>query len=153
MAIRRAVLFSGLVLDLDITYIFVLALFLLPLLILNGVLFQPFLNLFERRHEQVEGAIARAERRLTEAEAKAKSFEEKIQVATTRGIEARNRIRTEAQKAMNARIDQERQALAQKLSGALADIQKARQASLAEVEQQSKRLAELTASKLLGRGI
>jgi F-type H+-transporting ATPase subunit b len=153
MAIRRAVLFSGLVLDLDITYIVVLVLFLLPLAILNGLLFSPFLKLNERRREQVQGAIERAEVRLAEAEAKAKAFEEKIQVATARGIEARNQIRNEAQRLMSGRVDEEKKTLAKKLEGALAEIQTARDKALSEVERESQRLAEVTATKLLGRNV
>ena len=55
-------------LDLDITYIIVLALFLMPVVILNGLVFRPFLKIFEERHEQLEGAIERAERMLAESE-------------------------------------------------------------------------------------
>ena len=47
-------------LDLDVTYIIVLALFLVPVVFLNGIVFKPFMALFEERHERLEGAVERA---------------------------------------------------------------------------------------------
>ncbi len=144
---------GGLTLDLDITYILVLALLLIPLLVLNLFVFGPFMKLFEERHERLEGALERAAQRLEEAEHKAAAFEEKIQVASSRGLEVRNRIRAEAQREMSARVDEEKSRLAVKLEKALAEINTARLAALTQMESDSKRLAETTATKLLGRGI
>lgn len=145
--------FASLTLDLDITYILVLALLLVPLVILNGLVFKPFLKLFEQRHEQLQGALERANEKLENAEEKAKAFEAKIQVATARGLDARNAIRAEAQKQMNARIEEERQRLAKKLEGALGEIDTAKRAARDQVTAESAVLAEVTAAKLLGRRI
>lgn len=144
---------GGLKLDLDITYILVLALLLIPLLVLNLFVFGPFMKLFEERHERLEGALERAAQRLEEAEHKAAAFEEKIQVASARGLEVRNRIRAEAQREMNARVEDEKSRLAARLEKALAEINAARLSALSQMENDSKRLAETTATKLLGRGI
>lgn len=140
-------------LDINITYILVLALFLVPVLILNGILFRPFLRLFEERHEQLEGAVKRAEEMLDQAEERAKTFESKIQVATQKGIDARNEIRASATAEMNARIEAERKKLAEKLDAALADLEKKRREAMAEVTVEAEKIAHATASKLLGRGI
>ena len=153
MANRASVLFSGLTLDLDVTYIIVVALLIVPFVILNGLVFQPFLKLFEQRHEQVVGALEDADRKIDEAEAKARDFEQKIEVATKKGIEARDAIRQAAAKAMNTRIDGEKEKLAGKVASALTEVEKARAESLANVESEAKRLAEATASKLLGRTV
>lgn len=138
-------------LDLDITYILILALFLLPLVILNGIVIRPFLQLFEERHEKLEGAIERAEDMLEEAERKAATFEQQMRVATEKGIDARSRIRAEAVAAMNARIDQARAQMQQKLDEALTRLEHERTQSLATVEAEAERIAETTATKLLGR--
>lgn len=140
-------------LDLDITFIVVLALLLLPMAILNGIVFKPFLKLFEARHERLEGAIERAEGMLGEAEARAKTFEDKIKVATARGIEARNGIRAQATAEMNARLDAEKQKLAAKLDVALGELEKKRREALADMHVQAEQIAELTAAKLLGRSL
>jgi F-type H+-transporting ATPase subunit b len=140
-------------LDINITYILVLALFLVPVLLLNGIVFRPFLKLFEERHEQLEGAVKRAEEMLDQAEDRARTFESKIQVATQKGIEARNRIRGDAANEMNARVEKERQALAKKTEQALAELDKKRREALADVMVEAERIAHQTASKLLGRGV
>ena len=103
------------------------------------------------RHEQLEGAVNRAEAMLAEAEHRAKAFEEKIQIATVKGIDARNRIRAEATKEMNARIEQERSKLGTRVEGALRELQVARREALADAHVEATRLAELAAQKLLGR--
>lgn len=140
-------------LDINITYILVLALFLVPVLILNGIVFRPFLKLFEERHEQLEGAVKRAEQMLDQAEDRARTFESKIQVATQRGIEARNQIRADSAKEMNARLEAERVELAKKTEKALAELDKKRREALADVMVEAERIAQATASKLLGRGV
>jgi F-type H+-transporting ATPase subunit b len=147
------VLLASLALDLDITYILVLALLLIPLLVLNTFVFGPFMKLFEQRHERLTGALERATKRLEEAEKKALAFQEKIQVASAKGMEVRNRLRADAQQQMNARIEAERQRLASKLETALAEVASARSAALVAIEEDAQRLAEQTASKLLGRTI
>lgn len=140
-------------LDLNVTYILVLVLFLIPLLFLNAILFKPFLKLFEERHERLEGAVVRAEGMLAQAEERAATFNEKIKVATSRGIEKRNEIRATARAEMDARIDEEKKALATRLEGALAEIEKKRREAHADIIVEAEKIAELTASKLLGRNV
>lgn len=139
--------------DLDVTYLIVLALFLAPLLILNGLLFGPFMKLFAERHEKLEGALARAETMISEAEERARAFEAKIQVATARGIDARNRLRGEAAQEMNGRIEAERVKLAERLETALLELKKKRLEALADVTVEADRMARATASKILGRAV
>jgi F-type H+-transporting ATPase subunit b len=140
-------------LDINVTYILVLALFLVPVLLLNGIVFRPFLKLFEERHEQLEGAVKRAEEMLDQAAERARTFESKIQVATQKGIEARNKIRAAAAAEMNARLEKERQLLAKKTEQALGELDKKRREALADVMVEAERIAHETASKLLGRGV
>lgn len=146
-------IFSSLTLDLDFTYFLVLALLLLPLLILNFVLFPPFLKLSERRHDAIVGAIGRADQRLKDAEEKAHTFEEKIRIATQQGLDARNAIRAEAQRVMAERIAQEKQRLAGKLEAAVSEIRSARSTAMASTEAEARKLAQAAAAKLLGRGV
>lgn len=146
-------IFSGLTLDLDVTYILILVLFILPFVILNGIVFGPFMKLFQERHEKLEGALVRAEARLDEAESKAKAFEEKIKVASSRGVAARDKIRAEAQANMAKRLEEEKKRMAEKLAAALQEVEAAKAAGLAQVGVESKKLAEATAAKLLGRQV
>lgn len=146
-------LLAGLTLDLDITYILVLALILIPLLVLNSFVFGPFMKLFEQRHEQLTGALARASKQLDEAEEKAKAFEEKIAAAATRGTELRSKIRADAQRDMSSKVDAERRRMAGVLAGEIEKLTATRNTALQAVQADASRLAELTATKLLGRGV
>ncbi len=138
-------------LDLNITYVLVLALFLLPLAILNGLVIRPFLALFEERHEKLTGALERAEDMLDEAERRAATFAKKIKEATEQGVEARAKIRAEAVAAMQARIAEERARLGEKVEAALSDVAAQRERAMSEVGTEVSRIAEQTAQKLLGR--
>lgn len=140
-------------LDLNVTYVLVLVLFLIPLLFLNAILFRPFLKLFEERHERLEGALARAEGMLAKAEERAETFNEKIKVATARGIEKRNEIRASARTDMDERIAAEKAALDTRLAAALEEIAKKRRVAHADIIVEAEKIAELTATKLLGRSI
>ena len=157
MAIRAAmpllILAGGLSLDLDVTYIIVLAIFLVPLVLLNGIVFKPFMELFEERYERLEGAVDKAEDMLEEAQAEANTFDERIRAATSQGIEARNKIRAETAEKTNARIEDEKGKIAAKLESAMGDLEKKRREALADVHVEAEKIAEATAAKLLGRSI
>lgn len=146
-------LFSGLTLDLDPTYIVVLALMTIPFLILNTLVFGPFLKIFDERHDRIEGALERADKKIEEAERNAKAFETKIEIATTKGVERRNAIRAEAQSVMATRIEAERKRVGEKVAGAVAEIQKTRTEAMAKVDDEARKLAAATAAKLIGRGL
>jgi len=153
IANRAPVLFSALTLDLDITFILVLALLLLPLLILNGLVFGPFMKLFAERHEKLQGALERAKAQLDDAEEKGRAFEAKMKEAAARGTEVRNQIRNDTQREMTSRIEAEKGRLAGKLEVAQGEVRQARAEAMSKVDQDAKRLAEATAAKLLGRAI
>ena len=146
-------LLGSIQLDLDFSYILVLALLLVPFVILNAFVFGPFMKLLGERHEKLEGALERAGQRLDEAEDKARAFDEKIQAASARGSELRNQIRADAQKAMNARIEAEKQTLQKRLDATLAELRETQKTARAQTEAQGRRLGELTAAKLLGRSL
>lgn len=140
-------------LDLNVTYVLVLALFLVPLVFLNALVFGPFLKLFEERHERLEGAVERAEAMLERAEEQARTFADRIKVATAKGLEARNEIRAAAQTKMNARLEAEKAKLHEKLGAAMKDLEGKRTAAMADIDQRAQQIAEVTAAKLLGRSL
>ena len=139
--------------DLDITFVIVLALFLIPLAVLNGIVFKPFLALFEERHERLEGVLVRADRMLEEAEKEAANFEERIKEAAAKGRERRDEIRSAARTEMAGEVETARGKAQDKLSGALTELETKRREALADVVVEAERIGELTASKLLGRSL
>ena len=138
-------------LDPNVTFFFVLALFLVTLIFLNLYVFRPFLKLFEERHERLEGSVQRAEAMLEKAEEQARTFSDRIKVATAKGLEARNEIRARAQGDMNARLDSERTQLGSKLADAMKELDQKRATALKDIEGRAQQIAEVTAAKLLGR--
>lgn len=146
-------LFSGLTLDVDPTIVLVIGLIVIPFIFLNTLVFRPFLKVFDERHERIEGALERANAKIDEAEAKARSFAKQIEVARTKGLEARDRIRAAAQKSMTERVAAEQKKIDARMATEVSAVAKARAEGLAAVDAEAQRLAELTATKLLGRGV
>ena len=145
--------FAGLTLDVDATALVALALIIFPFVILNGLVFKPFLELFEKRHDRIEGAVERANQKLEEAERQAEAFEEQIEAAKRKGLEKRNAIRAAAQTAMNEKIAEEQSSVEQRVKQSLAEIAKEKEGAMSTVSAEAHRLADITASKLLGRNI
>lgn len=139
--------------DVDATYIVVLTMFLLPLLILNGIIFGPFMKLFAERHEKLEGALTRSEKMIEQAEVKAKHFEEQMKGATAKGIDFRNAERAVAVTQMNQKVEAARAELQKKLEVSLMDLEKSRRQAMADIHVEAEKMAELTAQKLLGRSL
>ncbi len=138
-------------LDLNITIAFVLALIAIMLVFMNWLVIGPFVKHLEERHEQLDGSIERSEKMLKRAEEQAERFAERIKVATTRGLEARDSIRTKAQAQLAVRIEEQRASLAVALDKAMAQLDEKRKNAMEEIEGQAQELAQTTASKLLGR--
>ena len=139
--------------DLDITFVIVLALFLVPLALLNGIVFRPFLELFEERHERLEGALERADNMLELAGREADAFEQRIKEAAATGLERRNQIRSEAVEQMDAELEAVRKKTQGQMASAMLELEKKRREALADVVVEAERIGELTASKLLGRSL
>jgi F-type H+-transporting ATPase subunit b len=147
------VIFSGLTLDLDVTAFVVVALIILPFLILNGLVFKPFIELFEKRHDRIEGAVERADAKLEEAERKATEFQSQLEATKRKGLQHRNSIRAAAQSAMSQKIALEQVTVEERVSEALLEITRAKDSAMVTVNTEAHRLAEATASKLLGRRV
>ena len=139
--------------DFDLTLIMVLGLFMVVLITMNVFVFGPFRKLFEARHEQLTGALERADAAIKEAEEKAATFKDKIQVASRKGMEARDEIRTEATKALNKRLEEERVKLKAKVEDSLKQIDSSKADALSKARSQGEDLAKLAAHKLLGRAL
>ena len=146
-------IFSGLTLDLDVTAFVVVALIILPFLILNGLVFKPFIELFEKRHDRIEGAVERADAKLEEAERKATEFQSQLEATKRKGLQHRNSIRAAAQSAMSQKIALEQVTVEERVSEALLEITRAKDSAMVTVNTEAHRLAEATASKLLGRRV
>src|ERR1041384_3118999 len=88
--------------DIDWTLFVQFALFLVLFWVANRLLFQPYLQLRERRRAGIEGAREEAERMTAEAEAKLADYEKQL-------AQARNRANEEGRKVRQAAAAHERE--------------------------------------------
>src|SRR5689334_3457666 len=82
--------------DLDLTVVVQFVLFLVLFVVANRLLFQPYLQLRERRKAGIDGAREEAERMTAEADAKLAEYERQLKVARDKAGEEGRKIRLEA---------------------------------------------------------
>lgn len=139
--------------DIDFTLVLQLGIFMVVLVALNGLLFQPFLKVLDARDQKLEGAKRDIERMGKDAHAD-------LEVYQTRMREARDLAFKEREALVAAGREEERRLLAEvrnDISKALNDARKevsaaelaAKQALSTETEMLARRLVE----KVLGREV
>ena len=82
--------------DIDGTVFVQFGLFLILLVVANKLLFQPYLQLRERRKAGIEGARAEAERMTASADAKLADYEKQLGAARSRANDEGRKVRAEA---------------------------------------------------------
>src|SRR5436190_24388786 len=82
--------------DLDLTVVVQFVLFLVLFAVANRFLFQPYLQLRERRKAGIDGARAEAERMTAQADAKLADYEKQLASARNRANEEGRKVRAEA---------------------------------------------------------
>jgi F-type H+-transporting ATPase subunit b len=139
--------------DLDLTAVVQFALFLALFAVANRFLFQPYLELRERRRAGIEGAREEAERMTAEAEAKFASYEKQIAMARERAGEEGRKIRLEGI-AHEREVTSAARAQAQTaIDEAQATMRRETEAARAQLMPQAAALSRAISSKLLGREV
>src|SRR6478609_5809571 len=82
--------------DIDGTVFVQFGLFLILLVVANKLLFQPYLQLRERRKAGIEGSRAEAERMTATADSKLADYEKQLGAARNRANEEGRKVRAEA---------------------------------------------------------
>jgi len=144
---------GGVVVDLDVTVVAQIVLFLILLAILKPLLFDPMLKLFEEREKRIDGAKLQA-RKMDEASAGALTkYESEMHKARAAGNEEREKFRAEGVKAENEILARVRDSTAKSLENGRAqlrtDVEQVRKALRAE----STTLARQLASRVLGHEV
>jgi F-type H+-transporting ATPase subunit b len=139
--------------DLDLTVFVQVGLFIVLLLVLKPVLFDPMLKLFEEREKRIEGARAeglKLDRESAEAQAK---YETAMQKARGTANQERDKLRAEGTKAENEILGQVRTETAKtmeegrtRLKGEVAEARK-------ELEREAAGLGAQLATRVLGRQV
>ena len=139
--------------DIDLTVVVQFALFLVLFVVANRLLFQPYLQLRERRKAGIEGAREEAERMTATAEAKLADYEKQLAAARERANEEARTIRNQAA-AREREVTEKARATAQTATDeAQATMRRQTEAARAQLMPQAQALARAMTSKLLGREV
>lgn len=139
--------------DFDGTIVVQLVLFLVLFVIANRLLFQPYLQLRERRKAGIDGAREEATRMTAQADAKLADFEKQLTVARDRANDEGRKIRLDAS-AEERKITDAAKASAQKaIDDAQATVRRETDAARAQLIPQADAIARTISSKLLGREV
>ena len=139
--------------DIDLTVVVQFVLFLVLFVIANRYLFQPYLQLRERRKARIEGARAEADRMTAEADAKLASYEKQLAVARARANEEGRKVRLEAAAHEREVTEAARRTAQQATDEAQATMRRETEAARAQLMPQAEALARAITSKLLGREV
>jgi F-type H+-transporting ATPase subunit b len=139
--------------DIDLTVVVQFVLFLILFAIANRFLFQPYLQLRERRKAGIEGARAEAARMTAQADAKLADYEKQLVQARDRANEEGRKVRQEAAAHQNDVTEKARASAQKATDEAQASMRKETAAARAQLMPQAEALARAMSSKLLGREV
>jgi F-type H+-transporting ATPase subunit b len=139
--------------DIDSTVFVQFGLFLLLLWVANKWLFQPYLQLRERRKAGIEGARAEAERMTAQADSKLADYEKQLASARNRANEEGRKVRAEAAANEKSTTDTARASAQKSIDEATAKMRGQAEAARLQLLPQANTLAKQIASKLLGREV
>jgi len=139
--------------DVDLTVLVQFVLFLVLFVIANRWLFQPYLQLRERRKAGIEGARAEAGRMTAEADAKLADYEKQLVVARDRANEEGRKVRLEAAAHEREVTDKARAEAQKAIDEAQGKMRADTAAARGQLMPQAETLARSMAAKLLGREV
>ncbi len=139
--------------DIDLTALVQFALFLLTVYVSNKLLFQPYLQLRERRKAGIDGARAEADQMIAESETKRADHEKKLTAARDQAAEEGRKIRLEAAQYEQEVTEKARKAAQQAIEAAQKNVRSETEAARAQLLPQAEALARSISTKLLGREV
>jgi F-type H+-transporting ATPase subunit b len=139
--------------DVDLTVFVQVGLFVVLLLVLKPLLFDPMLKLFEEREKRIEGARAEGRRMDNEsAEAKTK-YDAAMTEARAIANATRDKLRAEGAKSENEILAKVRDEVAKSLEEGRATLTAEVATAKTELGQSSQELGRTLAARLLGREV
>jgi F-type H+-transporting ATPase subunit b len=139
--------------DIDLTVVVQFVLFLILFVVANRLLFQPYLQLRERRKAGIDGARAEADRMTAEADAKLADYEKQLAVARDRANEEGRKIRLAAAAHEREVTDQARAQAQKATDEAQATMRRETEVARGQLLPQADALARAISAKLLGREV
>jgi F-type H+-transporting ATPase subunit b len=144
---------GGVVVDVDLTFLWPIAVFVVLIVVLKPVLFDPMLKLFEERERRIDGAKLAA-RKMDEASAAALTkYETEMKKARSAGSAEREAQRAEGLKTEHDIVDKVRESTAQTVSIGRKGLQEEAAQARAALQGEAKAIASALASRVLGREV
>ncbi|MBK6915968.1 MAG: ATP synthase F0 subunit B [Deltaproteobacteria bacterium] len=140
------------VVDIDGTLFVQGGIFLALVVILNPLLFKPWLATQARRAEAIDGAARKAVALEQEADALVKDYDAKLAAARDQAADLRGAAHREEEQAQAAKLATAREAASAEATAARERIARESEAARTELSGRVDELAQTIASKLLGRG-
>lgn len=140
---------AGLV-DLDLSMVFMLGLFLLVFFLLNRILLQPMLDMFDQRHALTGGTREEADKAVADAETRIAEYETRVGQARREAIMETKRIRSEAALAERAMLDGVREETNAQVDQGIQELQVQAAEADSQLETAANDLGKQIASHLLG---
>lgn len=142
---------GGINIDLDVTFTIQALIFLLLIVLLKPLLFDPLLKVFEAREERTEGAKTQAREMQEKAGELLQRYETEIQRVNKAAQEERDRARAETARLEAEIMEEARSSVGGLLSAGRKDIQQQVEKLGFDLGRESERLARDIASRALGR--
>jgi F-type H+-transporting ATPase subunit b len=142
---------GGVTLDLDKTVLVQMVLFMVLIVVLKPLLFDPVLRVFEQREQRTEGARAEARALQEKAGELLRKYEKELERLKHVATEERERLRAEASKLEAEILSQAREASNRIVEEGRSRIDREVQAIEKELSARTDELARSMASRVLGR--
>jgi F-type H+-transporting ATPase subunit b len=142
---------GGVALDLDNTVVFQLGIFLVLMLVLEPLLFNPVLRIFALREERTEGERARARSLEEEAGELLERYQREVARVNQVASEERDRARAETAKLEAEILDEARRSVGRIVEEGRTRINDEVQKMRFDLGRESERLAQDVAGRVLGR--
>lgn len=144
---------GGSLIDLDLTFTLQMVIFMVLIVALKPLLFDPVLKIFEERERRTEGARDEARAMQEQAGELLRKYEFELQRINKTAAEEREKIRAATAKLEAEILNEARDSTSRIIEHGRAEIQQQVQKIRAELDGQSVRLAQDIAAAALGRDL
>ena len=151
LASRAADIRSAGLVDLDVTVVAALVIFIGLMVVLNGMLFKPYLEILEKRGLKIEGAREEAKKISARAGESVGVYDAKLAEARAEAVQQRDALRREGQDAEEVALTAARTEANEKIRAGQALVQAQLDTASAELDTRAAELSKAIAARVLSQ--